>query len=125
LPRRGGSDEQITQVTDTHGKDSAMTAPTHLAPCSSDATGVPPVPPKAHPQADEDHVEVHVHIGASAAYARITSLSRSLDVRIDAGMSGADSLWEAAQELRSRAARLLRHAAVIEAACRVLHGSQS
>lgn len=65
-------------------------------------------------------IKVRIVCGAEAAYACITTASKSLDVRLSAGKSARQSLRESAVELRQHAARLLERANLIESAERLL-----
>lgn len=62
-------------------------------------------------------VAARVIIGAASAYACITAAGCvSLDVKLSAGKSASASLRESADETRERADRLLRQAAMMQAA---------
>ena len=62
-------------------------------------------------------VTARIIVGAASAYACITAAGYvSLDVKLSAGKSASASLRESADENRERADRLLRQAAIMQAA---------
>lgn len=66
-----------------------------------------------------EEMKVRVVVGAESAYACITVPGKSLDVRLSAGRSAAQSLRESAVDLRAEAARLVARADLIEAAAQL------
>lgn len=64
-------------------------------------------------------MKVNLHIGANA-YAHIKTEDASLDVLLSPGRSAAQSLTESAEEMRSKAAALLRRAELCEQAAKLV-----
>ena len=65
-------------------------------------------------------MKVRVIVGAQAAYACITYDGGAMDVQLEPGRSARQSLQETAEEMRSRAAKMIRRAELIETAAELL-----
>jgi hypothetical protein len=65
-------------------------------------------------------MKVRILVGAQAAYACIDAGTITMDVRLEAGRSPAQSLREFAAEQQEKAARLVRRAALAREAAFIL-----
>lgn len=65
-------------------------------------------------------MKVRIIVGAAGAYACITDPGFSLDVRLSAGRSAAQSLRQSAEEIRADVARRLERAQRMERAADIL-----
>lgn len=66
-------------------------------------------------------MKVRVIVGAQAAYACITyDNGGAMDVQLEPGRSARQSLQETAEEMRARAAKMIRRAELIETAAELL-----
>jgi hypothetical protein len=68
-------------------------------------------------------MDVRILVGAEHAYACIKTRNKSMDIRLDHGVSASTSLRRHAEELRAKAARLLESAVLAELAASKLEGS--
>lgn len=68
---------------------------------------------------------VRIIIGATGAYAAITTPSKSIDIRLDAGKGAPASLRQRAAEWREQAARILANADLADCAADTLDAERA
>lgn len=72
--------------------------------------------------ANQPTLKARVIVGASHAYACITTPTKSLDVQLKGGMPASKSLTATAAEMREKAQSMLDRAELLDAAAALLHG---